>query len=365
MRNGPDDEILTGQGLEALDTPALVVDADALARNLRTMSDFFNGRECRLRPHFKAHKCVTLALEQLAAGNCAGITCAKLAEGEHLVEGGVEDILIANQVVGEAKARRLAALSSRSLVRCAVDSAANVAQLSNAAREAGTTLGVLVEVDLGMHRCGVQPGPAVRELAEEAAAADGVRFDGLQGYEGHLVTLPDPNERRDRTLAAMGVLLEVAADLEEIGLRPDILSGGGTGTYDITGNVPGISEVQAGSYALMDAHYVQIRPEFRVARWVLATVISACTDYVVVDVGSKGLGCQYGPPRVEGHPAAEAQRSAEEHTVIRGCAAAVGERLLLAPSHGCTTNNLYREMWVARDGMIEARWPIEAAGALT
>jgi len=359
-----DAEKWIGRDVNELPTPALLVDADALEANLSEMAGFFADRRCKLRPHFKSHKCVTLARRQLAAGGAVGITCAKLAEAEALVAGGVSDVLIANQVVGPAKAARLAALNRQALVRCAVDDPGNVEDLARAARAAGVILGVLVEVDIGMRRCGVPPGEPAMDLARKVAAAAGLRFDGFQGYEGHVITLPDPAERAARVAEAFAPLIKTRRALESAGMPVAIVSGGGTGTYDITCEIDGVDEIQAGSYALMDGYYRTIRPEFQVARVVLATIISARPHRAIVDVGVKGLGCEFGPPTVAGNDAAKVRSGAEEHTAIDGVDARVGEKVRLIPSHGCTTNNLYRRMWIARDDRIEACWPIEAAGAM-
>lgn len=353
-----------GKSVETVPTPALVVDEVGLDANLKLLADYFAGRPAKLRPHFKSHKCVTLARRQLAAGSAVGITCAKLAEAEVLVAGGVTDVLIANQVVTPAKARRLAVLNRQATVRAAVDHPANVAELGAAARELGVEIGVLIEVDLGMKRCGVAPGAPTLELARRVAQTPGLRCAGLQGYEGHLITLPDLEERRRRTLAAMADLVACRGLLEADGLPCPIVSGGGTGTYDITGNVAGIDEIQAGTYALMDCFYHALRPEFACCRWVAATVISASADRAVADVGTKGMGCDFGMPRVLEFPAAEIPYVAEEHTPLRNVSATVGQRLRLIPSHGCTTNNLHRRLWVVRDGVVQDLWPIEGSGCL-
>jgi len=355
---------LIGRNVEELATPALIVDAEALEANLSEMAGFFADRACKLRPHFKSHKCASLARRQLAAGGAVGITCAKLSEAEILVASGVSDVLIANQVVGAAKADRVAALNREAVVRCAIDDPGNIEQLARAARAAEVTIGVLVEVDIGMGRCGVAPGEPAMDLARRAAAAEGLRFDGFQGYEGHVITLPDPAERAARVAEAFAPLIQTRRELESAGVPVAIVSGGGTGTYDITCEIDGVDEIQAGSYALMDAYYRKVRPEFQIARVVLATIISARGGRAIADVGVKGLGCEFGPPTVAGKAAAKVARCAEEHTMIDGVEARVGEKVRLIPSHGCTTNNLYRRMWIARDDRIEACWPIEAAGAL-
>lgn len=353
-----------GKPVETIPTPALIVEAEALEQNLRMMADYFAGRAAKLRPHFKSHKCVTLAHRQIAVGSAVGITCAKLAEAEALVAGGVKDVLIANQVVGPAKAQRLAALNKKALVRSAVDCAANVAELGVAAVAADVTVPVLVEVDIGMRRCGVPAGEPAIALAQLVARTPGLRFDGLQGYEGHLVMTPDVAERRRKIIDAFQPLLATRRAIADGGLPCPILSGGGTGSYDITGNIEGIDEIQAGSYVLMDNHYKKVRPEFRNALSILATIISATDSYSVADVGLKGMGNDFGLPAVAGVPDAKPRYIAEEHVPLDGLALPVGSKVRLIPSHGCTTCNLHRRLWIARHGVIEDVWPIEASGCL-
>jgi D-serine deaminase-like pyridoxal phosphate-dependent protein len=353
-----------GKPLEALPTPALVVDIEALDHNLRLLAAYFAQRPTKLRPHFKSHKCVTLAKRQLETGSAVGITCAKLAEAEMLVAGGVKDVLIANQVVGPEKAQRLALLNRTATVRAAVDDPANVAQLGAAAVAAGVTIGVLVEVDVGMRRSGLQAGDPVLKLASAIRATAGLRFDGLQAYEGHLVSLPNFEERRTKVTEAMQPVRATAELLARAGLPCRMVSGGGTGSYEITGNLPQFNEIQAGSYALMDCSYKNVSPVFRNALSILATVISAKPDYAVADVGLKGMGNEFGLPIVAGVPAAKARYIAEEHLPLDGLKAAIGQKIQIIPSHGCTTCNLHRRMWLVRQGVIEDVWPIEASGCL-
>ncbi len=356
---------LVGQGVDAIDTPALVVDLGLLEANLERMSHYFSDRHCSIRPHFKSHKCVELSRRQLSAGNASGITCAKLSEAEQLVDGGINDVLIANQVVGRRNARRLAELNRMATVRCAIDSVESIRELGEAANDLDTVIPVLVEVDIGMKRCGVPPGDPTLEVAVRAAQAAGIRFDGLQGYEGHLVNIEDVQERAERTRESITTLIQTRRQLEQAGVEVTLVSAGGTGTYDVTGNIDGVDELQCGSYALMDWSYAKIRPEFPVSRWILATVISARDHQAVFDVGVKGTGCEFGPPIVRDHPDAKARYTAEEHTPFTPLTAAIGDRFFLAPSHGCTTNNLYREMWITRDDRIVDVWTIEGSGCLT
>lgn len=355
---------LIGQLIDAIPTPAAVADLDLLNQNLRRMADYFASRHAKIRPHFKSHKCVELSRRQLAAGSCSGVTCAKLSEAEQLAAGGIEDILVANQVIGMDKARRLAALNRDRMVRCAVDSVFSARQLAEAAKEAGVRISVFMEVDTGMKRCGVLPGEPALELAREISRLDGLRLDGIQAYEGHLVSILDFEERRRKTEAAFAPVVETRKQIEQAGIPVGILSSAGTGTYDITGNIAGIDEVQVGSYALMDWSYALVRPEFVIARWILATVVSARSTHAVVDVGTKGIGCEFGSPKVEGHPDVTVRSTSEEHVPFDGLHAQVGEKVRLVPSHGCTTHGLHHQMWIVRDGIIVDVWPIEGAGCL-
>jgi len=351
-----------------LDTPALLLELGALESNLERMAAFFTNRPCRLRPHFKSHKCTRIARKQMAAG-ASGITCAKLGEAEVVAEAGIQDILIANQIVGRRKIDRLIALAKRARPMVAADSAENVRMLSAAAAAAGVTLGVLVEVDIGMNRCGVKPGQPAVELARLIASSPGLKFEGLQSYEGHLVDLRDEVERAEKTRAAQGLAVETRRAIERSGIPVHLVTGGGTGTYTITGDYPGVDEVQAGSYAAMDWWYSDIRPEFQQAMSILATIVSRpAPNEAIVDVGRKGIGAEFGPPRIKAVPGASVVRfGSEEHTAVElppGSGLRVGDQLELIPSHGCTTSNLYREFVVHRRGVVEELWPIEGSGKL-
>ena len=240
------------------------------------MADRFRDAPVRLRPHFKSNKCVHIARLQLAAG-AVGITCAKLGEAEVLIDGGVTDILIANQIVGPIKIARLMELRRRADVMVAVDDADNVAALSVAATTADVELRVLVEVDVGMGRCGVQPGEAALALARAVSGSPGLRFMGLQTYEGHLQEVSPFEDRRRRVVADMAKAVQTRHLIEGAGLPVAIVSGVGTGTHTISGFIAGIDELQVGSYATMDAAYARVGgADFENALSVLATVVSRC-----------------------------------------------------------------------------------------
>lgn len=360
---------LIGTPIHDLDTPVLLVNGPMLQRNLQRMADFFRDRPARLRPHFKNHKCTTLARQQLAAGAAVGITCAKLAEAEILADAGVTNILIANQVVGASKIKRLIDLVPKTeTLRVAVDHIKPVRALSEAAKRAGVTVGVLVEVDIGMGRCGVAPGRPALELARQVIELPGLRFDGLQAYEGHLVDVPDVDERKRKTEACMNLALTTKQQLQEAGVAVGVISGGSTSTYAITGRIEGIDEIQAGTYPTMDVKYRRLTPEFELALAVLARVISRPQPGVaVLDVGFKGLGHEFGPPVPRELLDTDVACSlAEEHCIVRGRLDwDIGDAVELIPSHACTTCNLHRQLIVHEDERVTDVWPIEASGAMT
>ncbi|GMU23456.1 MAG: hypothetical protein AMXMBFR13_35340 [Phycisphaerae bacterium] len=357
-----------GSPIEDLETPLLLVDAPAMERNIRRMADFFRDRQCGLRPHFKNHKCTHIARRQVAAGSTVGMTCAKLTEAEALADAGIDDLLIANQIVGARKLERLVRLARRVALRVAVDHSDQILALSAAAAGAGVTVGVLVEVDIGMGRCGVTPGEPALQRARQLVELPGVRFDGLQAYEGHLVSVADERERRRKVITAMQAALDTRELIERSGIPVGVISGGSSSTYTITGTLAGIDEIQAGTYVTMDAAYQHLAPEFEQALTVLARVISRPKPGVaVLDVGVKGVGHEFGPPRVKGHPEAEIPTfMSEEHCVVRGAPDwKIGQVVELIPSHACTTCNLYRRVHVQESGRVIDVWPIEASGQPT
>ncbi|HEX5503884.1 MAG TPA: DSD1 family PLP-dependent enzyme [Thermomicrobiales bacterium] len=353
----------------AVDTPALLVDVDALERNLRTMADFFRDKPTKLRPHAKTHKSPLIAHKQLALG-AVGITCAKLGEAEVMVEAGIPDILIANQIVGPVKIARLMGLLHHARVTVAADDPANLRDLSAAAQAHGVELGVLVEVNTGMNRCGVEPGEPAVALAKVAADLPNIRFRGLQAYEGHLVSIGDEGERAAKVRAALEPVRDTRAALDAAGLPVELVSGGGTGTFALTGTLGWFDEIQAGSYVFMDNSYGQVGGvggRFAQALTVLATVISRpAADRAVLDIGRKTLGTDHGEPRVKDLDGVRFLSYSEEHTklAVEGPARDLrpGDVVEVVPGHVCTTVNLYDRYVATRGGVVEAVWPVAARG---
>jgi D-threonine aldolase len=346
--------------LAELPTPALIVDAAALDRNIARMAAFFAPGPCRLRPHVKAHKTPEIARRQLAAGSCTGLTCATVGEAEAVADLGA-DLLIANELIDRRACDRAAELARGRVLTVAVDSAEGVEALSAAAQRAGVTVGVLVDLDVGQQRCGVNPGQEALTLAHRAAAAPGLELRGLMGYEGHVQAIRDRGEREARAGEAMRKLVATAELLLRAGLRCDIVSGGGTGTFDISGRMPGITEVQAGSYALMDTDYRDTGVPFEQAFWVLGTVISRSADRCVVNAGHKSMTKDHGLPSVHDVPGAVVTALNDEHAVIAlppGAGVAIGDRLRLIPSHTDPTVNLHDVFHVVDGERVVDRWPI-------
>ncbi len=353
----------------ALDTPALCLDIEAVEANIQRMADYFRDSPVCLRPHAKTHKCPTLARMQLEAG-AIGITCAKLGEAEVLAAAGIHDILIANQIVGAGKIARLVNLAAYTEVMVAVDDAANVAELDAAAQAKGVRLRVLIELNIGMDRCGVLPGEPALMLARRIAAAPGLRLEGLMGYEGHTVFIHDPDERRAKTEASVKLLVDTAELLRRHGIPAPIVSSGGTGTHFITGRYPGVTEVQTGSYITMDSQYrEEVGIDFAYGLTVLTTVTSVRSpDRAIIDAGLKTVTRDFGLPRVIAPPGWELVDLSEEHGHLRragGAPLKPGDKVELVPNHGCTTINLHDEFHVIRGGVLEAVWPIAARGKVS
>jgi D-serine deaminase-like pyridoxal phosphate-dependent protein len=358
---------LIGSRVEEIDTPALLLDLDCMEGNIARMAAAFRGLTAKLRPHAKTHKSPIIAHKQLAAG-AIGITCAKLGEAEVMVEGGIRDILLANQIVGPRKISRLVSLAQHAELIVAVDDAQNVQDLAQAAHAAEVSLRVLVEVDIGMHRCGVAPGEPVLSLARQVEKAPGLKFAGLMGYEGHLVFVPSLEERVHRVHTDLQILTDTVSFLESRGLPVDIISAGGTGTAMITGRLPRITEIQAGSYVFMDGRYKTIEGvDFDCALTLLTTVVSRPRpDRVIIDAGMKTLTHEFGLPRFKQRDDLELLGLSEEHGTVKLHDPAVvlkpGDKLELVPSHGDTTLNIHDWYYGLRHGRVETIWPIAARG---
>jgi D-serine deaminase-like pyridoxal phosphate-dependent protein len=357
-----------GYPVDALDTPALVVDLDALEANIARISGELRERGVGWRPHAKAHKSSAIAHRLLAAG-ALGITCAKLGEAEVYAAAGIRDILIANQVVGPRKASRLAALAAQCDVMVAVDDLANARELNAAARDYGTRPRVLVELNIGMDRSGVAPGEATVALAKEVAGCDALRFSGLMAWEGHTMAIADPDARRAEIIAAVGRLTKSVAACSAAGLRVEIVSCGGTGTFLTSGTLPGITEIQAGGGIFGDATYRALGVELTPALTLRVGVSSRpAPDRVIIDAGRKAVDPSSRPPEVRGLDVTAIALSAEHGTLTLAEGSKtphVGDRLDLEIGYSDQAVHLHEVLHATRGGIIEAVWPTSARGKLT
>jgi D-serine deaminase-like pyridoxal phosphate-dependent protein len=349
--------------MAVLDSPQLLIDLDVVDCNMSRMLEAVRERGVAVRVHFKSLKCVGLA-RYLVSRGAESFLCAKLSEAEILADAGMTDVFIANQIIGTLKSRRLADLARCAQVSVCVDHAGNIDEMSRAAVAAGVTVGVLVEVDIGMGRCGVAPGEEALTLARRVHGSPGLRFLGLQGYDGHLQLLPDAAERRSKSLEGLKQLIATRRLIERAGLAVSVITGGGTGTWEFVASFEGVTEIQPGSFVLMDAAYHAVRPEFGCALSILATVISRRPRWYVLDAGSKAISRDFGTPIIKNRPQDRVLKLSEEHTKVETDDASiqVGDRVEVIPTHCCATMNLHRNCVAVRQGRIEAFWPIEASG---
>ena len=358
-----------GATLDDLDTPCLLVELGAFERNVAAMSAYCRAHGKAWRPHAKCHKSPVIARKLITAG-AIGATCAKLGEAEVLAATGIRDLLIANPLVGPIKLRRLVALCARADPITIVDHPEQVDALSRAATAARVTLRVLVEVDIGMRRCGVEPGAATVALARHVHASPGLALAGIMGYEGHLLTIAEPDEKETQIRSALGALVSTKEALERAGLPCPITSAGGTGSYELAARVEGITEIQAGGGIFMDLMYRNVChvTSLEFALTILATVTSRpAPDRAIIDAGRKTLNLELHMPEVRGRPGIRVRALSAEHGILElgpGEDLAIGERVELVPGYGDFTTVLHDRFFAVRGGRLEAVWPLEARGRL-
>lgn len=354
-----------GTALEAVDTPALVIDLAALERNLDRMAAFAATTGKAIRPHAKTHKSPVVARMQLERG-ALGLCCAKLAEAEVFADAGIGPLHVTTEIAGESKIARLVALRRRTSVMVAVDDGDVADALNDAMAAAGLTLDVLVDVHVGQGRTGVEPRGAA-ELAARVSGSSALRFRGIQAYEGHLQHIYAEAERRDAWRACADRMLEAHASIVADGLAVEIVSTAGTGTCAFAAALPEVTEVQPGSYPFMDRDYARVQGlPYETALTVLSSVVSRQRgDTAVIDAGWKALSTDAGLPEVKGRPDLRYAPKGDEHGGIEGARLTPGDRVELVPSHCDTTVNLYDEYVCVRNGVVEAVWPITARGRIT
>ncbi len=371
MRQDPPAE--PGMREDEVDTPALLVDLDALEHNLDRMAALLAPTGLRLRPHAKTHKSPVIARLQMARG-AVGTCVQKVAEAEVFARGGIPDVLVSNEIVGAAKLARLCALSAGTRVAVCADAAAHVDWIEQAAAASGRRMSVLVEIDVGGARCGVTTTPAALALAKRIAASRHLVFGGLQAYQGAAQHKRTVAEREALVAAATDVVRRAVEALRGQGLECPIVGGAGTGTFDLEAAAGALTEIQAGSYVFMDADYARNldaagRPvaTFRHALFVLSTVMSApLPGRAVLDAGSKAVSMDSGLPTVWGRPDVRYANFSDEHGHLDVASETpmpvLGEKLRLVPGHCDPTVDLHDWYVGARGGRVECLWPVAARG---
>jgi 3-hydroxy-D-aspartate aldolase len=365
-----------GMSVDEIQTPCLILDLDALERNVRKLGDYARAHGMRHRAHGKMHKSVDVLKLQMEQGGAIGVCCQKVSEAEVFARAGIKDILVSNQVRDPAKIDRLARMpeiSGGRVIVC-VDDVANIADLSAAAEKHGTTLDVFVEIDCGAGRCGVTTTEAVVEIAKAAAAAPGLRFLGIQAYQGAMQHLDSYEDRKAKLDIAIAMVEDAVEALKKEGLEPELVSGGGTGSYYFESNSGVYNELQCGSYAFMDADYGRIHDkdgkridqgEWENALFILTSVMShAKPDKAICDAGLKVQTLDSGLPFIYGRDDVKYIKCSDEHGVIedKDGVLKINEKLRLVPGHCDPTCNVHDWYVGVRGGKVETLWPVSARG---
>lgn len=358
-----------------IQTPCLVLDLDALERNIKKMGQIAKDMGMRHRVHGKMHKSVDVALLQEKLGDSCGVCCQKVSEAEVFARGGIKDVLVSNQVRDPAKIDRLARLpklGARTIV--CVDDVDNVKDLSAAAQKHGTTIECLVEIDCGAGRCGVNSTEAVVEIAKAIDAADSLKFTGIQAYQGAMQHMDKYEDRKEKIDVAVAMVRDAVDALKAEGLECDIVGGGGTGSYYFEGASNVFNELQCGSYAFMDADYGRIldkdgkridEGEWENSLFILTSVMSHTkADKAICDAGLKAQSVDSGLPTVFGRKDVEYIKCSDEHGVISDPDGVlkINEKLRLVPGHCDPTCNVHDWYVGVRGGVVESIWPVSARG---
>jgi D-serine deaminase-like pyridoxal phosphate-dependent protein len=353
-----------GQRLEEVDTPALILDLDAFEKNLETLKKKIPSR-IRVRPHAKTHKSADIAMRQIADG-AVGVCCQKVSEAQALIEAGVPDVLVSNEVVGAAKIARLAAISTKARVGVCVDNIANLREIAATRAK----LDVYVELEVGMKRCGIPPGDAAVALVKEVLQHPHLRFAGLHAYHGRAQHMRTMEERRTVIASASEKILLMKSLLKKAGIDCPIVTGAGSGTFMFEVESGTWDEIQPGSYVFMDADYARNEwlpplPRFEHSLFILSTVMSRPSDtYAILDCGLKGSSVDSGMPDVWQRPGLAYTHASDEHGFLEGAnVPPLGEKVLLVPGHCDPTVNMYEWYVCVRGGKVEALWPVSARGA--
>ncbi|WP_375257955.1 3-hydroxy-D-aspartate aldolase BhcC [Citreimonas sp.] len=372
---GFDIPALPGMDEADIQTPCLMLDLDALERNVKKMGDYAKEHGMRHRVHGKMHKSVDVAKLQIELGGAVGVCCQKVSEAEVFARGGIKDVLVSNQVRDPAKIDRLARmpkLGARTI--CCVDDEANVADLSAAAQKHGTEIECLVEIDCGAGRCGVTTTEDVVRIAKAIDAAPGLKFAGLQAYQGAMQHMDSYEDRKAKVDVAIAMVKDAVEGLKAEGLECDIVGGGGTGSYYFESNSGVYNELQCGSYAFMDADYGRIldkdgnridQGEWENALFLLTSVMSHAKEQkAICDAGLKAQSVDSGLPFIYGRDDVQYVKCSDEHGVIEDPkhVLKINEKLKLVPGHCDPTCNVHDWYVGVRGGKVETVWPVSARG---
>ncbi len=353
-----------------LDTPILCIDLDVMESNISKMAEFIHQRGKQWRPHEKCHKTPPIAWKQIAAG-AIGVTCAKVSEAEVMASAGIRNILVANMVVGQPKWERVASLCKSAEPIIACDHFAQVEPLAAICRRRGVTCKMLIEVNIGLNRVGITPGRDTLELAQAIDKLDGVELAGIMGYEGHLLKVEDPDDKRRQIDEAMAVLVGCHDEIVKHGIACDIVSAGGTGSYQYTSDCPGITELQCGGGIFADPMY---RNQMGVKNLdysltILATVVSRPSlERAILDSGRKTVNPDAHLPVVKSYPDAEAVRLSAEHCELtlgpESQNLKIGDKVELVVGYADFTTVLHDHFYGFRNDALEVVWPIQGRGKL-
>ncbi len=372
---GYDIPAIPGMDEADIQTPCLILDLDALERNIKKMGDYAKEHGMRHRVHGKMHKSVDVAKLQEKLGGAIGVCCQKVSEAEVFARGGIKDILVSNQVRDPAKIDRLAHMPKYGArVIVCVDDVDNVADLSAAAQKHGTQIECFVEIDCGAGRCGVTTTEDVVKIAKAIDAAPGLKFTGIQAYQGAMQHIDSYEARKEKLDVAIAMVRDAVEGLKAAGMEPELVSGGGTGSYYFESNSGVFNELQCGSYAFMDADYGRIHDkdgkridqgEWENALFILTSVMShAKPDKAIVDAGLKAQSVDSGLPVIYGRDDVEYVKCSDEHGVVADPKGVlkINEKLKLVPGHCDPTCNVHDWYVGVRNGKVEVVWPVSARG---
>ncbi|MCI0901209.1 MAG: alanine racemase [Chloroflexi bacterium] len=354
-----------GTPMEDLDTPCLVIDMDDLDHNMDVIADTYEGRSAKLRGHAKNHKTPAIAHRQIRRGGTVGGVCAaKVSEAEVMVHGGIPSVFITSEIVASMKIDRLCSLAGQAEMLVACDQAANARDLSKAATARGVELGVVIELETGLRRCGVREIDAGVALAKEIVSLPGLRFRGVMSHQ----VIPDMPDREDRAVEAARTIkgvIDLKDAIESEGIQIDIVSTGETWSYDVAAEIPGVTEIQGGSYLMMETHYSYMT-EFHYAGKILTTIISAPRPGVAIgDAGIRAISSISGMPEVFDRPGVTVESMDSDHAVFKvepGASLKIGDQVLLIPAQQDAMVSRWDRFIGLRKGKVEVVWDILARG---